>query len=287
VFLGNFLIGLREGLEAALVVSILIAYLVKKGNRRALAPVWTGIGAAIAVSVGFALLLQLLVAQENHFKIQELTGGLLSIVAVALVTWMVFWMRKAARGIKAELEGRLDSAIDMGAGALFVVAFLSVGREGLETALFLWTNISHSTGSPVQPVGGAVTGLAVAVVLGYLIYRGGLKLNLKAFFTWTGAGLIIVAAGVLGYGFHDLQEADVLPGITSLAMEPATFFAHFGTVGDWLQTIFQGVLNVTPKITWLQLIMWVAYAGPVMYLFLRPARTSAPAPAKAPEPASS
>jgi high-affinity iron transporter len=287
VFLGNFLIGLREGLEAALVVSILIAYLVKKGNRGALGPVWLGIGAAVAVSVGFALLLQLLVAQENHVKIQELTGGLLSIVAVGLVTWMVFWMRRAARGIKAELEGRLDSAIDMGAGALFVVAFMSVGREGLETALFLWTNISHSTGSPVQPVGGAVTGLAVAVVLGYLLYRGGLKLNLKTFFTWTGAGLIIVAAGVLGYGFHDLQEADVLPGVTSLALEPAKFFAHFGTFGDWLQSIFQGVLNVTPKITWLQLFAWAAYAATVMFFFLRPARTPASPPAKAPEPASS
>ncbi|MGI8333297.1 iron uptake transporter permease EfeU [Actinomadura scrupuli] len=287
MFLGNFLIGLREGLEAALVVSILIAYLVKKGNRRALTPVWMGIGAAVAVSVAFALLLQVVVAQENHFKIQELTGGLLSIVAVGLVTWMVFWMRRAARGIKAELEGRLDSAIDMGAGALFVVAFLSVGREGLETALFLWTNISHSTGSAVQPVSGAVTGLAVAVVLGYLIYRGGLKLNLKAFFTWTGAGLIIVAAGVLGYGFHDLQEADVLPGITSLALEPAQFFAHFGTAGDWMQTIFQGVLNVTPKITWLQLITWAVYVVTVMYFFLRPPRTPAVSAAKAPETATS
>ncbi|MCW2888359.1 MAG: iron transporter [Streptosporangiaceae bacterium] len=287
MFLGNFLIGLREGLEAALVVSILIAYLVKKGNRGALTPVWMGIGAAVAVSVGFALLLQLVVAQENHFRIQELTGGLLSIIAVGLVTWMVFWMRRAARGMKAELEGRLDSAIGMGAGALFVVAFLSVGREGLETALFLWTNISHSTGSPVQPVGGAVTGLAVAVVLGYLIYRGGLKLNLKAFFTWTGAGLIIVAAGVLGYGFHDLQEADVLPGITSLALEPANFFAHFGAVGDWLQTIFQGVLNVTPKITWLQLIVWAAYVATVMFFFLRPTTPAAVSPAKTPQTASS
>jgi high-affinity iron transporter len=287
VFLGNFLIGLREGLEAALVVSILIAYLVKKGNRAALPPVWMGIGAAVAVSVAFALLLQVLVAEENHFRIQELTGGVLSIVAVGLVTWMVFWMRRAARGMRAELEGRLDSAIDMGAGALFVVAFLSVGREGLETALFLWTNISHSTGSSAQPVGGALSGLAVAVVLGYLIYRGGLKLNLKAFFTWTGAGLIIVAAGVLGYGFHDLQEAGLLPGINSLALEPGTFFAHFGTVGDWLQTIFQGVLNVTPKITWLQLATWAAYAATAMYFFLRPARPAAVSPVKTSETTSS
>ena len=198
MFLGNYLIGLREGLEAALVVSILIAYLVKTGNRRALVPVWTGVGIAVALSVAFGLALQFLVAQENHFKIQELTGGILSIVAVGLVTWMVFWMRSAARGIKAELEGRLDSALDMGPRALTVVAFLAVGREGLETALFLWTNIAHSNGSPVLPVTGAFSGLLTAVLLGYLLYRGGLNLNLQRFFKWTGAALVIVAAGVLG-----------------------------------------------------------------------------------------
>lgn len=278
MLLGNFLIGLREGLEAALVVSILIAYVVKKGDRSALGPIWAGVGAAVAISVGFALLLNLVIAEENHFKIQEITGGTLSIIAVGLVTWMVFWMRKAARFIKAELEGKLDNALEMGPTALVTVAFLAVGREGLETALFLWTNISHSTGSAVKPVTGALLGLAVAVVLGYLLYRGGLKLNLKRFFTWTGAALIVVAAGVFGYGFHDLQEADLLPGLQSVALEPAKFFDDFGTVGDWMQSIFQGVLNVTPTITWLQLIMWFAYLIPVMYFFLRPSK---PAPAKA------
>jgi len=276
VFLGNYLIGLREGLEAALVVSILIAYIVKKGDRGALAPVWAGVGFAIALSVGFAYGLHLLVAEEDHFKVQELTGGILSLIAVSLVTWMVFWMRGAARGIKAELEGRLAAAIDMGAGALFVVAFLSVGREGLETALFLGNNINHSIGSPVVPVTGAITGLLTAVVLGYLIYRGGLKLNLAVFFKWTGIGLIVIAAGVFGYGWHDLQEADVLPGISSVALNPGDFFEKFGTFGDWLQTFLQGILNITATITWLQLIMWVVYLVPVLFLFLRPAKKPVP-----------
>ncbi|GAB3694972.1 FTR1 family protein [Actinocorallia lasiicapitis] len=275
MFLGNYLIGLREGLEAALVVSILIAYLVKTGNRKALVPVWTGVGVAVALSVAFALVLEYLIGQEHHFKIQELTGGILSIVAVGLVTWMVFWMRKAARGIKAELEGRLNDALDLGPRALAVVAFLSVGREGLETALFLWTNINHSNGSAVEPVSGALAGLATAVVLGYLLYRGGLNLNLKKFFTWTGAALIVVAAGVFGYGFHDLQEADVLPGLNAVALQPADFFAELGQAGRWLQTLFQGVLNVTPTITWLQLTAWFAYLVPVMFLFLRPAKVKA------------
>jgi len=282
VFLGNYLIGLREGLEAALVVSILIAYIVKRGDRNALAPVWAGVGFAIALSVGFAYGLHQLVAEKDHFKIQEKTGGILSLVAVGLVTWMVFWMRGAARGIKAELEGKLAAAIDMGAGALLVVAFLSVGREGLETALFLGNNINHSIGSPVVPVTGAITGLLTAVVLGYLIYRGGLKLNLAVFFKWTGIGLIVIAAGVFGYGWHDLQEADVLPGISSVALNPGDFFEKFGTFGDWLQTFLQGILNITATITWLQLVMWAVYLVPVLYLFLRPSKKAAPKPVPVP-----
>jgi high-affinity iron transporter len=287
MLLGNYLIGLREGLEASLVVSILIAYVVKRGHRDALTPIWIGIGAAVALSVAFALLLNLVVAQESHFKIQELTGGLLSLVAVGLVTWMVFWMRKAARGIKAELEGKVAGALNVGPLALATVAFLAVGREGLETALFLWSNISHSSGSAAQPVTGAVLGLVTAVVLGYLIYRGGLKLNLSLFFTWTGAALIVVAAGVFGYAFHDLQEASVLPGLQAVALQPGEFFADLGTVGSWLQTAMQGIFNITSTITWLQLVAWAAYLVPVMYLFLRPAKTPAPGPAKTPEPASS
>ncbi|MBW8487487.1 iron uptake transporter permease EfeU [Actinomadura parmotrematis] len=273
--LGNYLIGLREGLEAALVVSILIAYLVKTGRRDALLPVWAGVGAAVALSAAFALLLNLAVAQEDHFKIQELTGGLLSIVAVGLVTWMVFWMRAAARSIKAELEGRLAGALDAGPVALAVVAFLAVGREGLETALFLWINTSNSD-SGATPIIGALLGLATAVVLGYLLYRGGLRLNLKRFFTWTGAALIVVAAGVIGYGFHDLQEAGVLPGLNAVAFQPATFFLRYGHAGDWAQTLCQGVFNLTPTVTWLQLVVWIAYLVPVMALFLRPSGAKAP-----------
>ena len=286
MLLGNFLIGLREGLEAALVVSILIAYLVNSGNRRALAPVWTGIGLAVVLAAGFGVALSA-ASSEMQFKTQELFGGVLSIIAVGLVTWMVFWMRRTARFMKAELEGRLEGALDVGPLALAAVAFLAVGREGLETALFLWTNISNSSGGSTQPIVGAFLGLAVAVLLGYLLYRGGLKINLRRFFTWTGAALIVVAAGVFGYGFHDLQEAEVLPGLNSVALEPHEFFAKFGTAGDWMQTVFQGVLNVTPQITWLQLIMWAAYLVPVMALFLRGPSPSKPAKAATATPATS
>jgi high-affinity iron transporter len=288
MLLGNFLIGMREGLEAALVVSILIAYLVKTGNRRALVPVWTGIAIAIALAAGFGIALTA-ASSEMQFKTQELFGGVLSIVAVGLVTWMVFWMRKTARFMKSELEGRLEGALNVGPLALAAVALLSVGREGIETVLFLWTNIQSSSGGSTQPIIGAALGLAVAIVLGYLLYRGGLKINLGRFFTWTGGALIVVAAGVFGYGFHDLQEADVLPGLNAVAIEPHVFFDKLGTPGDWLQTVLQGVLNVTPRITWLQLVMWAVYLVPVMALFLRKTGPSRPAPApkKTVEPAPS
>jgi high-affinity iron transporter len=288
MLLGNFLIGMREGLEAALVVSILIAYLVKTGNRRALVPVWTGIAIAIALAAGFGIALTA-ASSEMQFKTQELFGGVLSIVAVGLVTWMVFWMRKTARFMKSELEGRLEGALNVGPLALAAVALLSVGREGIETVLFLWTNIQSSSGGSTQPIIGAALGLAVAIVLGYLLYRGGLKINLGRFFTWTGGALIVVAAGVFGYGFHDLQEADVLPGLNAVAIEPHVFFDKLGTPGDWLQTVLQGVLNVTPQITWLQLVMWAVYLVPVMALFLRKTGPSRPAPApkKTVEPAPS
>jgi high-affinity iron transporter len=284
LLLGNFLIGLREGLEASLVVSILIAYLVKSGNRRALVPVWAGVGSAIAISVAFCVLLSV-ASGEMQFKTQETFGGFLSLLAVFLVTWMVFWMRRAARSMKAELEGRLEGALSLGTGALFAVAILAVGREGLETALFLWTNINAAQDNSVQPIVGAVLGLLTAALLGYLLYRGGLKLNLKRFFTITGAALIVVAAGVFGYGFHDLQEAGILPGLNSWAFQPHTWFDGMGTVGQWLQTALQGIFNLTPQVTKVQAVMWVVYLLPVMFFFLRPARPSAPKPERQTAPA--
>jgi high-affinity iron transporter len=270
LLLGNYLIGLREGLEASLVVSILIAYLVKSGNRRALAPVWTGVGTAIALAICFGVALTV-ASGEMQFKTQESFGGFLSIIAVGLVTWMVFWMRRTARFMKAELEGRLQGALSMGAGALFAVSFLAVGREGLETALFLWTNITNANNS-TEPIIGAVLGLLTAALLGYALYRGGLRLNLKRFFTITGVALIVVAAGVFGYGFHDLQEASILPGLNTLAFEPSSWFGGMGQAGRWLQTALQGVFNLTPQVTVVQAIAWVVYIVPVMLFFLRPAK---------------
>ncbi|MGW6919537.1 iron uptake transporter permease EfeU [Kitasatospora sp. NPDC054939] len=267
----NYLIGLREGLEASLVVCILIAYLVKTGNRDRLAPVWTGVGAAVGLSLAFGAVLQYGSTQLT-FEAQELLGGSLSIIAVGLVTWMVFWMRRTARHLKAELHGKLDAALAMGTLALVVTAFLAVGREGLETALFIWTAV-QATSDGVRPLVGALLGLLTATALGWLFYRGALRINLARFFTWTGAMLVVVAAGVLAYGVHDLQEAALLPGLHDRLFDISTTVPK----DSWYGTLLKGVFNFQPDPTVLQVVVWAAYLLPTLYLFLRrPAAATAP-----------
>ncbi|RLV08454.1 iron transporter [Streptomyces griseocarneus] len=267
---GNYLIGLREGLEASLVVCILVAYLVKTGRRDALRPVWLGIAVAVLLSMGFGALLQF-GSQSMTFKSQEMLGGSLSVVAVGLVTWMVFWMRRTARHLKKELHGKLDAALAMGTGALVLTAFLAVGREGLETALFIWTAV-QATDDGVRPLVGAMLGLLTAVVLGWLFYRGALKINLAKFFTWTGGMLVVVAAGVLAYGFHDLQEADVLPGLGSKAFD----ISEQIPADSWYGTLLKGVFNFQPDPTWLQVAVWAVYLVPTLLFFFAPGRVAAP-----------
>lgn len=259
----NFLIGLREGLEAALVVGILVAYLVKTERRDRLGPIWIGVGAAIVLSLGFGALLTY-TSNSLSFEAQEAFAGFMSILAVGFVTWMVFWMRRAARSMREELHGRLDTALAMGTGALVATAFIAVAREGLETALFLWAN-AQATGSSVQPLTGAVLGLASAVVLGYLIYRRAVAIDLARFFTWTGIGLIIVAAGVLAYGFHDLQEAGVITFGTASAWDITSWYS----TSSWYGALLKGVFNFSPNPTVLEVVVWWAYVIPTMTLFCR------------------
>jgi high-affinity iron transporter len=278
--LANFLIGLREGLEAALVVGILVAYLVRSGRRDRLPELWTGIGLAVAVSLGFGALLTF-GPRGLSFEAQETIGGALSIVAVGLLTWMIFWMGRTARHLRADLQHKLDDAVDAGRWAVAVMAVLAVGREGLETALFLWAG-AQATGTSTRPLLGAVLGLGVAVVLGWLIYRGALRLNLRAFFSWTGLFLIVVAAGVLSYGVHDLQEAGVLQGLNSLAFDVSAQVPP----SSWYGTLLKGIFNFSPATTWLEAGAWVLYLVPTLILFARSAfrRPGSGAPTRATTP---
>ncbi|MGK5692873.1 iron uptake transporter permease EfeU [Streptomyces sp. URMC 128] len=268
----NFLIGLREGLEATLVVCILVALLVKTDRRDALRPVWTGVGIAVGLSLAFGAILEY-GSQQLTFEAQEILGGSLSIVAVALVTWMVFWMRRTARHLKAELQGKLDQALAVGTGALVATAFLAVGREGLETALFVWRAVKSTGDGTAQPLIGVTLGLTAAVVMGWLFYRGALRINLAKFFTWTGAMLVLVAAGVLAYGVHDLQEAEVLPGLSTKAFDISATIPP----DTWYATLLKGTLNFQPDPTVLQVVVWTLYLIPTLALFFAPSK-AVPAP---------
>ena len=285
----NYLIGLREGLEAALVVSILVAYLVKTDRRHLLPRVWAGVALAVAISLAFGAALTF-GPRGLTFEAQEMIGGCLSIIAVAFVTWMIFWMARAARGLGGELRGQIDEAAEGTRWSLVIVASLAVGREGLETALFLWaatkagTRESVGTITPTwEPLLGAALGIATAVVLGYLIYRGAISINLSKFFTWTGAFLILVAAGVLAYGVHDLQEAGVLPGLNNLAFDVSDTI----DLNSWYGTLLKGIFNFSPATTKLERAAWLLYAVPVMTLFLISVRRRASPPQGASAPPAS
>lgn len=298
--LGAFLIGLREGLEAALVVGILVSYLTKLGRRDVLPRLWLGIGLAVglAVAVGAVLTFG---AYALTTQAQEIIGGVLSLLAVGLVTWMIFWMQKAARNLKRTLEGELDKALAVGSlWGIVIVGFVSVAREGIETALLLWSMV-ESAGAAPQALAGALLGLAISVCLGWLIARGMVRLNLGTFFTWTGGLLIIVAAGVLAYGLHDLQEAGVLPGpFSALAtLDPATGAVGIGAAGfpfgyafdvsatvapgGTLATLLQATVGFMPAMTWVQVLGWALYLAVVGGRFLtRVQRRPRPAPQPSP-----
>ncbi|WP_406213198.1 iron uptake transporter permease EfeU [Streptomyces canus] len=263
----SFLIGLREGLEAGLIVSVLIATLVRSGARSRLPQVWTGVLAAISLALSFGAVLTFTAASLSATA-QEAFGGALSVVAVGFVTAMVFWMRRSARTFSREIREKVTGALGMGAGMLIVTSFLAVGREGLETALFLWTT-ARAAGESAGPLTGAGIGLVLAAGLCWALYRRVLHINLTKFFTATGAVLIVIAAGVLGYGLRDLQEGKVLPGGTSYAVDLG------GSVdaGAWYSTLVQGVFNLTPTMTWLQVAGYAGYLAVVMTLFLRGAPT--------------
>lgn len=269
----NYLIGLREGLEAALVVSILIAYLVRTERRDALPWVWAGVGVAVGLSVAVGALLEYTSASLS-FTAAELFGGIMSILAVGFVTWMIFWMKSASRGIAGDLRGRMDLAVEAGVGAVVLMSFIAVAREGLETAVFFFA-AARAVGSTAQPLLGFTLGLATAVALGWALYQRAVTINLATFFRWTGLLLIFVAAGVLSYGIHDLQEAGVLPGLNTLAFDVSSTIPP----SSWYGTLLKGTLNFSPRTTVLEAVAWASYVSITLFFFLRPARASAPAPA--------
>jgi high-affinity iron transporter len=261
----NLLIGLREGLEAVLVVSVLVAYLVKSDRRSQLPLVWVGTGLAVAVSLGFGALLTF-GPQGLSDKGEDAIAGSLSVVAVVFVTWMIFWMAKASRTLATDLRAHVDAGATP--WSLVLIAALAVGREGLETALFLWaaTRSAIRDGVPTsEPLIGALIGIVIAIGLGYALYAGAVRINLAKFFSITGGALIVVAAGVLASGVRDLQDSGILPGASTIAYDVSAAIPPESVVGSLLK----GILNFSAAPTVLGVVVWVGYVVVVGGLFLR------------------
>jgi len=267
----SFLIGLREGLEAGLVVSILVATLVRAEAKDRLGAVWTGVAAAVALSLSFAAVLTFTSASLPAGG-QDGFGGVLSLLAVCFVTTMVFWMRRNAKSLSGDLKARVHEALGRGSGMIVLTAFLAVGREGLETSLFLWTT-AKSAGQARGPLLGAAVGILLAVLLCWGLYRRVLRINLTKFFAATGAVLIVIASGVLAYGLGDLQEAGLLPGYAAHAFNLSI------DAGSWYAMLIAGTLNLTPVMTWLQVAGYLLYLAATMTLFVHGVRASGKATA--------
>lgn len=261
--LANYLIGLREGLEAGLIVGILVAYLNKLGRRDVLRRLWLGVAIAIVVSLGVGAILTW-GPYGLSFQAQEILGGGLSILAVALVTWMIFWMGRNARELKHDLHSRLDAAVAGSAIGIVVLGFISVGREGIETALFIWASVNSGENAVIGSIG-ALLGILTSVVVSYLIYRGFVRINLGTFFTWTGFFLVVVAAGVLAYGVGDLQEAGVIPGWGQAAFDLSAIVPPT----SWYGSVLGGLFNFTPAPTWAQFVAWSLYLVITLLCFVR------------------
>lgn len=258
----NFMIGLREGLEAALIIGILVAYLKKTERLQHLPKIVYGVVAAILTAVLAGLGLSAIEEQASE-TVEIAVTGITSLLAVIFVTWMVFWMAKTARRLSRELQSKIDTALETSGVALFVIAYLTVVREGVETSIFLWT-AAKTTGEGQYAWVGAFSGLIAASILGYWIYKGMLKINLGRFFKYTGSYLLVLTAGILEYSIGEFTELHWIP-------ETATAFdLSFITPADSAIEIFLSstiAYNAAPSL--LQAAAWFSFLIISLTIYLR------------------
>ena len=264
--LPTFVIGLREGLEAALIVGIIAAFLAQQGRTDTLRLVWFGTAAAVAICVGVAIVLQVIssdLPQRQQEGLETVVGAL----AVCMVTYMIIFMRRHARGLKKDLEGATASALASGSSrALVAMAFLAVLREGFETAVFLLATFQASGDARTSWLG-AVLGIGLAAAVGYTIYKGGVRLNLARFFRVTGLVLVVVAAGLVMTAFHTASEAGWLTAGQAQAFD-LSWLVRPGTP---LSSLLTGVLGIQPFPAWIEVIAWLAYLIPMVLIVAWPA----------------
>ncbi len=264
--LGSLLITLREGLEAALIIGIILAYLDRTGNRKGFKHVWVGTTLAVALSIAAGAAIYL-IAGEMSGAAEEIFEGLAMFLAAGILTWMIFWMRKQAVNIKAHLHAQVQSALTSGSSlALVLLAFFIVIREGIETVLFLFA-ATRVAESPALFTAGGLLGLVMAVLLGWSIYKGSAHLNLRAFFNVTSIVLIVFAAGLLAHGMHELHETNVIPPIIEHLWDINHIVPEQSVLGRFL-TALTGY-NANPSL--LEAVVYGVYLVAAFLLYFRPA----------------
>lgn len=278
----GLLTGLREGVEAALIVSIVLAYLAKTGNARHFGKIWLGAGAAVALSVIIGAVLFVTIGGFEE-PAEQIFEGFAMLIAASVVTWMLFWMRRTAANIKGQLHAGVDRAlVEGGIFGLAILAFTAVIREGIETALFLMGQATAAGTEASSTLVGAVIGLAIAVAIGYALYRGARVINLRTFFTWTGVALIFIAAGLLSHGVHEFVEAGWIGFGTATAFDISAILPHSGNL---LGEMLRAIVGYTSTPEWITFATWLTYIAVILTLYLRPVR---PATTRsAPEPSES
>ena len=263
--LGSLLITLREGLEAALIIGIILAYLARTDNRQGFKPVWLGVSLAVLGSLiaGAAIFL---LAGEFSGQAEEIFEGMAMFVAVGVLTWMIFWMRKQAVNIKAHLHAQIQSVLTSGSSlGLVILAFVVVVREGIETVLFLFA-ATRVAESPLLFTVGGFLGLAIAIVIGYSIYKGSSRLNLRTFFNVTSLVLIVFAAGLLAHGIHEFHEAGIIPPIIEQVWDINHILPEKSTFGRFLTTIVG--YNGNPSLV--EVVAYPVYLALALGSYFRP-----------------
>ena len=275
----GLLTGLREGVEAALIVSIILAYLAKTGNQRHFSRIWLGAGAAVVVSVAVGVVLFVTIGGLES-PAEQIFEGFAMLIAAGVVTWMLFWMRRTSANIKGQLQAGVDRALmEGGIFGLAILAFTAVIREGIETALFLMGQATAADTQATSTLVGAVIGLLIAVVIGYGLYRGARVLNLRTFFQWTGIALIFIAAGLLSHGIHEFIEAGWITVGTATAFDISAVLPHEHDAGaaGVFGSILRALVGYSSTPEWITFLTWLGYVVIVLALYLRPVR---PAPAR-------
>jgi high-affinity iron transporter len=287
-FTSGLLTGLREGVEAALIVSIILAYLARTGNQQHFGKIWLGTAAALVVSAAVGGILFATVGKFEE-PYEQIFEGLTMLLAAAVVTWMLFWMRRQAASVRGELHASVDRALAEGTVfGLAVLAFTAVIREGLETALFLVGQATSAADGALSILLGALVGLALAALAGVGFYRGSRRINLRTFFRWTGIALIFIAAGLLSHAVHEFIEIGWITVATAPAFDISGMLPHEAIdgapggliliVGQFLRALFG--YTSQPEIA--TFAVWLAYVVVVLALFLRPLKPRSAQPAAVP-----